>query len=466
MAGPSPLSDVPPEILLAIVEYLSVPDMKSLVRTSRRHYEILTPKLLRIAVRLPESGVPLICWGAERGFVRLVQGLIDKGAATKDLQYKGAYCESWHICTALHWAARGGHLEMVDFFLARDDDVNAVDCRDATPLHWACMSAGVDTVQILLSQGAGLEMHDCDGKTAIQWAAGAGNTPVFTLLIERGANLNSLSLRGETLLHSMFHQGNESRASLVQALLDSPRFSQDMLRRRDISGRPAFHLAAKHGDTASIKLFLDAGYPPDERNAGGDTALLTAVENGAIDVVDLLLSRSANPDPDEKCVVLSAAVGGGYSDIIGLLISKKNDMLRYTDNVGDTPLHWAVKCGRGPVVSYLLDLGADVNAANSRHETPLLELCEAAGPQTGTEIADILLDATGINIDARDEYGRTALLAAASNNSRALVNALITANADANLIDDEGNSPLSISWDEEITQALENAVRLIMYVCP
>ncbi|CAN0473471.1 unnamed protein product, partial [Discosporangium mesarthrocarpum] len=42
------------------------------------------------------------------------------------------------VKTALGWASKGGHLQMVKALLDHGADVGAGDCRLRTPLHRAC----------------------------------------------------------------------------------------------------------------------------------------------------------------------------------------------------------------------------------------------------------------------------------------------------------------------------------------
>ncbi len=108
--------------------------------------------------------------------------------------------------------------------------------------------------------------------------------------------------------------------------------------------------------------------------------------------------------------------------------------------------------------------GADVNAADCRNKTPLMDAAACNNP----EIVRALLDA-GAAINARDNNGRTALMAALmaalkaalkADGNLEIVRALLEAGADPNVKDTGGNTALS--WaaarnNPETVRALLNA---------
>jgi hypothetical protein len=68
----------------------------------------------------------------------------------------------------------------------------------------------------------------------------------------------------------------------------------------DVSGvddeerRSFFHEGAGRGFTDGVRLLLDAGVPVDSTDSSGQSALLHAATAGALDTVELLLSRGAD----------------------------------------------------------------------------------------------------------------------------------------------------------------------------
>lgn len=55
-----------------------------------------------------------------------------------------------HAFSLLHWAAKGGHLPIVDLLLSRGARVNATNMGDDTPLHLAAAEGHREIVEVLL----------------------------------------------------------------------------------------------------------------------------------------------------------------------------------------------------------------------------------------------------------------------------------------------------------------------------
>ncbi|WP_455381642.1 ankyrin repeat domain-containing protein [Salinispira pacifica] len=96
-----------------------------------------------------------------------------------------------------------------------------------------------------------------------------------------------------------------------------------------------------------------------------------------------------------------------------------------SDTLRRTPLMLAVRSGSVPVVRFLLESGAKVDARDGRRATALLYAAERG--RDG--IAALLLSA-GASVDARDRFGDWPLLAAVREGNQAVVELLLAAGAD------------------------------------
>ncbi len=70
-------------------------------------------------------------------------------------------------------------------------NVNAVSCTGLTALHLAAKNGHVDMIEMLLKDNANIDVTDEDGWTALHYAANNDCEVVVRLQIRRGADLNA-----------------------------------------------------------------------------------------------------------------------------------------------------------------------------------------------------------------------------------------------------------------------------------
>jgi ankyrin repeat protein len=166
--------------------------------------------------------------------------------------------------------------------------------------------------------------------------------------------------------------------------------------------------AALNGGHFKIaQLLYELGAEVDVQGRDNRTLLRGASSSGDLEIVQWLLSRSANltvRDGDKYFgwTSLHAAARYGYVEISRLLLQYKADTY-VLDDYGRTPLHLAAECAHVNVARLLLEHGADVNAMDNSRNTPL----HSASERGHLDIARLLVE-HGANIDAEDDKGRTA----------------------------------------------------------
>lgn len=120
---------------------------------------------------------------------------------------------------------------------------------------------------------------------------------------------------------------------------------------------------AMTGETAFLRVLLDAGVSPDiQGDSGNDRPLVGAAGFGHIDVVRLLLERGAAVNWSWRgaayhSTALVSAILKGHDEIARMLIDA-GAVLDAIDPAGATPLAWAVRLGRHEVAAYLRSKGA------------------------------------------------------------------------------------------------------------
>lgn len=125
---------------------------------------------------------------ATNGDVECVGAFILQGANSSGVTM--SHNEYWphrtHQGVALHWAAYGGHLEVVKYMVSVGVDAETVSNHGWTPLHWAARTGKLDVVQYLVSDaGVDADATDNDGRSPLSFAARYGNLSVVQYLAPR-----------------------------------------------------------------------------------------------------------------------------------------------------------------------------------------------------------------------------------------------------------------------------------------
>ena len=163
------------------------------------------------------------------------------------------------------------------------------------------------------------------------------------------------------------------------------------------------------------------------QGGGGVTPLAAAAFDGDLTLVDLLLLHGADPT--------------------------------LADLGGKVPIVYAAGRGFTPVVSKLLAAGADVNAHYGNKLTVLMWAAGHANDvpvDDGVQLVTVLLD-KGAAVEARDDRGRTALMAAAELGHAEIVDLLLKRGADPRDRDAMGKSAADLASTAPIRAALDAA---------
>lgn len=177
--------------------------------------------------------------------------------------------------TALHWAARQGHEEVVAFLKSKGPQAATRDQDGMTPLMWASDRGHVGVVRLLLEHmGPGeLDERNDEGSTALHLAAREGHGAVAALLLGRGADPNPKGRDGTTPL--MWACGRCHVGVVTHFLKHVGRKELDG---RSEDGSTALHWAARGGQEEVVRLLLLSGATSTVRNNAFKTPLALARE--------------------------------------------------------------------------------------------------------------------------------------------------------------------------------------------
>lgn len=113
---------------------------------------------------------------------------------------------------------------------------------------------------------------------------------------------------------------------------------------------------------------------------GKGSALVAAVQNGDVPVVNTLLAADGRPDfryCDDTYTPLDAAAVKGHLDVLRLLIAHGADLNTIQEESGYTPLHFAALSDQAGAVGLLIEAGAYIEGTGNGVGTPLLHAARA-----------------------------------------------------------------------------------------
>lgn len=121
--------------------------------------------------------------------------------------------------TALHLAARNGHLGIVQDLAHAHAKIDAEDFVGQTPLMEAAMFARGDVAKFLLEKGADANHKASEGYTPLMYAARNAALDVASHLLDHKAKVNARSDARDTALHFAIH-AEPCPQPVIQFLLD------------------------------------------------------------------------------------------------------------------------------------------------------------------------------------------------------------------------------------------------------
>jgi ankyrin repeat protein len=246
--------------------------------------------------------------------------------------------------TALHWASYRDDAESADLLIRAGAKVNAANDLGATPLWTASLNGSAAMVRRLLQAGANPNAALLLGETPVMVASRSGNPDIVEQLLAKGANVNAHAARGQTALMWAVSQ---KHSDVVKVLLA--------------------HGADVHARSNAWSQVM--AVPPHgllEYNRaiphGGDTALMFAVRVGDLTSAKLLVAAGANVNDADAWGVSATvlAAHAGYGELVEFLLEKGADPNAAA--AGFTALHTAIMRRDEKTVGALLARGADPNA--------------------------------------------------------------------------------------------------------
>lgn len=169
--------------------------------------------------------------------------------------------------TPLMIAARRGWVDITDFLLKIEVDINLKNVYGWTALRLAIQNRNTDVVNRLLETGqCDVNLENRYGETALFFAVEIGHLGIVDRLLAYGANYYHVNKDGENLLHYIIESEN---INMFQKLLS---LGLDVNQQNN-NGRTPLISAVVLNRQEIIKILLEHGADPMIKDIKGETAL-------------------------------------------------------------------------------------------------------------------------------------------------------------------------------------------------
>lgn len=422
------------------------------------------------------DGMTALHWAVRQDDTETAKLLIHAGANVQAATRLGL--------TPLALACANANPAMIRLLLGAGANVNFAGPNGETPLMIAARLGDTEPIQALLDGGANVNAKDTAAEsTALMVAIRGNHAEAVKLLIAHGADVNARTRVGaKPAIRPPNAGGGSHGAGIIRGGVPE-RGQQDPTP----GGMSPLLYAARDGRLDIAQMLVAAGADVSQTEANRIDPLQMAIENDHVDVAKFLLDRNANVktadawgrtplwlavemrnldtdklgengvDRASVLTLIEALLNRGanvnartteYPPIRRWILTL-ND-LSWVDVTGQTPFFRAALAGDVTVMKMLLAHGADPKIATLAGTTPLMA---AAGinwveGQTYTESKASLLEAVklcadlGIDVNAANSMGLTAVFGAANRGANDIVEFLVQKGARLDVKDKEGRTPL------------------------
>ncbi|XP_020288603.1 ankyrin-1 isoform X5 [Pseudomyrmex gracilis] len=369
---------------------------------------------------------------AENGHATIIELLADKFKASIFERTKDG-------STLMHIASLNGHSECATMLFKKGVYLHMPNKRGARSIHTAAKYGHVGIISTLLQRGEKVDAITNDNYTALHIAVESAKPAVVETLLGYGAEVH---VRGgklrETPLHIAARVPDGDRCALM--LLKSgagPNLTTD-------DGQTPVHVAASHGNLATLLLLLDDGGDPMFKSKNGETPLHLACKGCRADVVRHLIEFvKEKKGPEVATAYVNSLTNEGAS------------ALHYAAQI--EPSEVEIPGEDRAIIRALLDNGADVSVQTKQAQESAFHYCALAGNNEVLQEMISRMSATDVQkaLNRQSAVGWTPLLIASHRGHMELVTTLLANHGRVDVFDLEGRSALHLAAEHGYLQVCD-----------
>ncbi|CAC5406432.1 unnamed protein product [Mytilus coruscus] len=366
---------------------------------------------------------------SQKGHVDVVKVLLQHTQDVNKCSYDGV--------SPLSRASHFNQMEVVKVLLQCDEiDINLTDNKGRSALYWASRKGHVDVVKKLLQHSADVNQYDYHGNSALYIASQMGHVDVVRELLQHSPDVNKYSIDGVSPLSRASYL---NRTEVVEVLLQCDAVDINLC---DNNACSSLYWASQGGHIDIVKELLQHAADVNQCDNNGVSPLYTASEEGHVGVVNELLQHSAktNHCDNDGTSPLFIASQEGHVEVVTSLLQHSAEV-NLSDNDGTSPLCIASQNGHVDVVKELLQYSPDVNKCSNDDVSPL----STASYFDKMENVKIPRQYNMVDINLCDDDGRSALYWASQKGYINVVKELLQHSANVHKCDKNGISPLNIA---------------------
>ena len=312
-------------------------------------------------------------------------------------------------------------------------DLSPVNKKQENLLHISARHNQAKITKYLLQKKLSPNIKNNHGKTPFSIACSTGNIELAEPFLLYDIDINSQDKLGNTPLHQAVNS-----PEITKLLLENKANPYIL---NDYEQSP-FENSYKNPKT--LEEYLKYGVNPNTENKNSQTLMHRSIKDGNIKVAQLLKNYDGDINYIDKDGKSPIFYGHDLNSFKWLI--KNGAKINIRDKNGQTPLHQKVKESHINSAIILTKLGANPNIEDNNHLPPLAYA-------KSVKMMQALLNA-GANPNVITPKGSTILHNCSKGNIIEAVYYLTQFKADPNILDNENNSPLDLTSNNDVRTLL------------